>query len=69
MGLYGQYSIPDEKIIDLSVEETSLREVLILIAEQNDVTIAFQDELIPGDSLVTLSVRNQRLGTYPGLPY
>ena len=60
--LFGQHIIPDEKIIDFSVEEIPFREVIILLAEQNDVTIAFQEEIIPGDSIVSLSVRNQRLG-------
>lgn len=60
--LSGQYIIPDEKIVDLSVENMSFREVLITLAEENDVTIAFQDEIIPGDSIVSLSVRSQRLG-------
>lgn len=59
---YGQYIIPDEKLIDYSAEDLSLRDVLNELGETAEVTIAFQEEIIPGDSIVNLSVRRERLG-------
>jgi len=58
----GQRIIPDEKIIDYSTEDKTLREVLFELSDLAKVTIAFQDQIIPGDSIVNLSVRKQRLG-------
>ncbi|MDA8692629.1 TonB-dependent receptor [Saprospiraceae bacterium] len=58
----GQKMIPDEKIIDYSTEDNTLREVLFELSELANVTIAFQDLIIPVDSIVTLSVRKERLG-------
>ena len=62
--LYGQYTIPDENMVNYSCESKSLREVLSEVGSQTDVTIAFQEEILPGDSLVSISVRNQRLGKF-----
>lgn len=58
----GQRMIPDEKLIDYSTEDKTLREVLFELSEIASVTIAFQDQIIPGDSIVSLSVRKERLG-------
>lgn len=60
--LSAQRVIPDEKIIDYSVEDKKLREVLFEISEKSGVTIAFQDQIIPSDTLVSISVRKERLG-------
>jgi len=60
--LSGQRIIPDEKIIDYSCESKPLREVLFDLSELANVTIAWQDQIIPSDSLVDLSIRKQRLG-------
>ena len=62
--LYGQYTIPDENMVNYSCEDKPLREVLSEVGEQTGVTIAFQEEILPGDSIVTISVRNQRLGKF-----
>lgn len=52
----------DEIIIDYSALDKTLREVLFDLSEEADVTIAFQDNIIPGDSLINFSVRKQELG-------
>ncbi len=57
-----QYTIPDEVSVSYSCEDKALREVIIDLGIQTDVTIAFQEEIIPGDSIVSLSVRRQPLG-------
>ncbi len=57
-----QRIIPDEKIINFSTEETPLRDVLFELSAQTDVVIAFQDQIIPADSIVSLSIRKERLG-------
>ena len=59
---YAQRIIPDEKVINYSTEETPFRDVLFELSEKSDVVIAFQDQIIPADSLVSLSIRKQRLG-------
>ena len=59
---YSQYIIPDEVIVDYSARNTPLREVLFDLSEEARVTIAFQEEIIPGDSLVNFSVNKQRIG-------
>jgi len=59
---YSQITIPDEVIVDYSAEDKMLRDVFFELGEKSNVTIAWQEEILPGDSLVTLSVRKQRLG-------
>jgi len=58
----GQKIVPDEQFLDYSVENFTLREVLYDLSKKANVTIAFQDQIIPSDSLVSLSVRRERLG-------
>lgn len=60
--LSAQRIIPDEKIIDYSCENQSLRDVLYELSEKTNVTIAWQEQIVPGDSIVTFSVRKERLG-------
>ena len=43
----GQRTIPDEKLIDYSTEDNTLREVLFELSELANVTIAFEDQIIP----------------------
>lgn len=57
-----QDAIPDEVIIDYSALDKPLREVLFEISSEAEITIAFQDEIIPGDSLINFSVRKQEVG-------
>ncbi len=59
---FGQRMIPDEKLIDYSTVDNTLRQVLFELSDLANVTIAFQDQIIPVDSIVTLSVRKERLG-------
>lgn len=59
---YAQRVIPDEKRLDYSCEQLSFRDVLFEISELTHVTIAWQEQILPGDSLVSLSVRNEPLG-------
>lgn len=60
--VWSQRTIPDEKIIDYSTENNTFREVLFELSELANVTIAFEDKIIPSDSIVSLSIRKQRLG-------
>lgn len=60
--VWSQRTIPDEKIIDYSTENNTFREVLFELSELANVTIAFEDQIIPSDSIVSLSIRKQRLG-------
>ncbi|MBT8191709.1 MAG: TonB-dependent receptor, partial [Bacteroidia bacterium] len=60
--IQAQYLIPDEITIDYSAEDLPLREVLYQLGDISRVTIAFQEEIIPGDSLISLAVRNEKLG-------
>ncbi len=60
--LVAQRIIPDEKILDFSVEDQPLRDVLFDLSEKANVTIAFQDQIIPSDTLVSISIRKERLG-------
>ncbi|NNE26378.1 MAG: TonB-dependent receptor plug domain-containing protein, partial [Saprospiraceae bacterium] len=62
--LFGQYTIPDENLVNYSCEDKSLREVLSEVGANTGVTIAFQEEILPSDSIVSISVRNQRLGKF-----
>lgn len=60
--LQSQRVIPDEQVLDYSCENKPLRQVLFDLSEKANVTIAWQDQIIPADSIVSLSIRNQRLG-------
>lgn len=60
--IQAQYLIPDEITIDYSADDIPLRKVLKELGEISRVTIAFQEEILPGDSLVNLAVRNEKLG-------
>ena len=57
-----QRIIPDEKQIDYSCENKTLRNVLFELSELTGVTIAWQEQIIPSDSIVNISVRKERLG-------
>jgi len=59
---FSQKVIPDEVIIDYSAEDKALRDVLFELGEKADVTIAWQEEILPGDSIISLSIRRERLG-------
>lgn len=60
--LSSQRIIPDEKILDYSCEDKDLRTVLYDLSELANVTIAWQEQIIPVDSMVTVSFRKERLG-------
>ena len=63
ISLAGQRNIPDDVLIDeYRALNKELREVLIDLSEQTEVVIAFQEEIIPGDSLINFSVRKQPVG-------
>lgn len=57
-----QEVIPDEVIIDYSCLNKTLREVLFDISEEANTTIAFQEEIMPGDSIINFSVKKQEVG-------
>ncbi len=61
--MQSQDVIPDEIIIDYSGIDKTLREVIFDLSNISGVTIAFQEEIIPGDSLINFSVRQQEVGT------
>ena len=54
--------IPDEILIDYSGRDKTLREVLFDISEEAAVTIAFQEEIFPGDSLINFKVNQTEVG-------
>ncbi len=61
--IFGQKVIPDEVIIiNYKALNKELRDVLIDISQESDVTIAFEEEVIPGDSLINFTVRKQPVG-------
>ena len=57
-----QQVIPDEVNVNYKALEKSLREVLFDLSQETEVTIAFQEEILPGDSLINFSVKDQALG-------
>lgn len=57
-----QEVIPDEVLIDYTGRDKSLREVLFDISEEASVTIAFQEEILPGDSLINFKVNQTEVG-------
>lgn len=59
---FAQVEIPDETIVDYSAIDKSLREVLFELSQEANVPISFQEEILPGDSLINFSVRQQPLG-------
>ena len=54
--------IPDEILINYSGRDKTLREVLFDISEEAAVTIAFQEEIFPGDSLINFKVNQTEVG-------
>jgi len=60
--LQAQVTIPDELIVDYTARDKPLREVLFELCQQAEVTIAFQEEVIPGDSLINFTVKEEKLG-------
>lgn len=60
--LTAQELIPDEVIVDYSAIDKPLREVIFDLSQEAEVTVAFQEEILPGDSLINFSVREQKIG-------
>ncbi len=60
--LEAQTTIPDELVIDYTARDKPLREVLFEICHNAEVTIAFQEEILPGDSLINFRVKEEKLG-------
>jgi len=60
--VYTQSIIPDEKRLDYSCEDKRFRDVMFEISELTGINIAWQESIIPSDSIVSISVRNERLG-------
>lgn len=60
--LTGQKTIPDEISVNYSCEDKALRDVLFELSEITGVTIAWQEQIMPSDSAVSISVRNEKLG-------
>jgi len=60
--LVGQYVIPDEVLVTYQANKKPLKEVLLDLSEKSEVSIAFQDEIIPVDSLVSITIRRKQLG-------
>ena len=56
-----QAIIPDERIIDYECSDKRFRNVLFELSEISSVTIAWQDQLIPSDSLVSLKFNQAKL--------
>jgi len=60
--LISQEIIPDEVIVDYSGIDKTLREVIFDLSDISGVSIAFQEEILPGDSIINFSVRKQEVG-------
>ncbi len=54
--------IPDEVMVIYATKNKPLKKTLREIADKTGVNIAFQDEILPIDSLVSIAVRNKPLG-------
>jgi len=59
---YSQDQIPDEVLVSYTAKDKALKSVLLDLARKTDVNIAFQDEILPVDSLITINVRKKMLG-------
>jgi len=59
---YGQDQIPDEVLLTYTAKDKPLKAVLLDISLQTEVNIAFQDEILPVDSLITVNARKKMLG-------
>jgi len=60
--LLAQEIIPDEIIIDYTAIDKPLREVIFDLSQEAEITVAFQEEILPGDSLINFSVKEQKIG-------
>lgn len=57
-----QKQIPDEITISYSAKSQFFKTVLLEISDKSGINIAFQDEIIPVDSIVNLEARNKPIG-------
>ena len=62
LGAQAQYIIPDEVLVTCDFENTPLKAAILSLSDDSDVSIAFQDEIIPQDSLVSAAARRKPLG-------
>lgn len=60
--IYSQEQIPDEVLVSYNANKKPLKTVLLDLSLKTEVNIAFQDEILPVDSLISINVRNERLG-------
>ena len=59
---FAQEEIPDEVLVSYSANQKPLKSILLDLSLKTEVNIAFQDEILPVDSLVTIQYRNVPLG-------
>jgi len=57
-----QEKIPDEITISYSAKSQFLKTVLLEISDKSGINIAFQDEILPVDSLINVEARNKPIG-------
>ncbi len=57
-----QKQIPDEISISYSAKSQFFKTVLLEISDKSGINIAFQDEIIPVDSIVNVEARNKPIG-------
>ncbi len=62
ISLFGQATMPDEQLVTYSAEDKSLKDILVELTLKTKVNIAFQDEILPVDSIITINARNRPLG-------
>jgi len=62
LNIQSQQEIPDEKLVSYSAESKSLRDILVGLTKKTKINIAFQDHIIPSDSLITMRVSQKPLG-------
>ena len=59
---FAQEQIPDEVLVSYNAEQKPLKAILLELSLKTEVNIAFQDEILPVDSLVSINFRNTPLG-------
>jgi len=60
---FAQNSNPTEKIISYKCVNKPLKEILNEITEQTDINISYSDNILPIDSLITISIQGRPIGT------
>jgi len=63
MQSFAQDANPSDKIISYRCVQKPLKEILNEITEQTDINISYSDNVLPVDSLITISIQGRPLST------